>query len=303
MRYDITILTDHRYTGTQYADTYSQNVVDEDRLLLEACQRLGLKMHRTNWDNPDFDWSSTRFIVFRTTWDYFDRFEEFSRWLEEVSDKTTLINSKELIYWNLNKRYLIELEERGVHIPPTTYISKGAVESLESIVRNSGWQRCILKPAVSGAARHTYLFDASDVGQHETIFQELIANESMMLQEFQEQISTKGEVSYMLFGGKYSHAILKRAKPGDFRVQDDFGGTVHPYTPSEKEIAFAERALAQCPELPVYARVDVFWDNNDQLVLGELELIEPELWFRMSETAADQCAAALYDRVSAGVVS
>ena len=137
------------------------------------------------------------------------------------------------------------------------------------------------------------MFDASQASEYEVIFQELIAEESMMLQEYQEKITTKGEVSYILFGGVYSHAVLKKAKAGDFRVQDDFGGSLHVYTPSEEEIAFAENALAQCPELPVYARVDVFWNNQNELVLGELELIEPELWFRRSESAADECAHAI----------
>ena len=293
MQYDVTILTDSRYVNPKKIDQYVQNVLDEDGLLQSACERLGLKTFRTNWDNPDFDWSCTRYIVFRTTWDYFERFGEFSKWLNSVSAKTKLINSKDLIYWNLDKKYLIELEAKGVRIPPTIYVEKGDQRTLEEITKESGWSNFILKPAVSGAARHTYKFSKGEEYKHEEVFQALIGEESMMLQEYQEQITTKGEVSYMLFGGKFSHAILKKAKSGDFRVQDDFGGTVHSYNPSEEEIKFAEFALSKCIEQPVYARVDVFWDNNDDLVLGELEMIEPELWFRERDVAADKCAEAI----------
>lgn len=293
MKYDITILTDHRYVNPEVINDYTQNVLDEDRLLLEACQELGLRTTRTNWDDPEFNWKDTRYIVFRTTWDYFERFDAFSKWLEEVQKLTTLINSKELIYWNLNKKYLLELEAKGVRIPPTKYIDKGNSGMLADIAKLTGWDRFILKPAISGAARHTYKIDLEKMGEYEDLFASLISNESMMLQEYQEQIATKGEVSYIIFGGKFSHAILKKAKPGDFRVQDDFGGSVHSYDPSKEEIAFAENALKQCPELPVYARVDVFWDNDDNLVLGELELIEPELWFRKDDQAANKCALAL----------
>lgn len=296
-KFDITILTDRRYVTPENNDAYTQNVVKEDRLLGEACSRLGLSMHRTNWDNAEYDWSTTKYVLFRTTWDYFDRFDEFSDWLERVQKLTGLINTKELIYWNLDKKYLLELAAKGVRIPPTEYVIKGDQRSLSEIARKTGWNHLILKPAVSGAARHTYKIEVNDIDQYEGIFGELIAKENMLLQEFQEQIATKGEVSFMLFGGKFSHAVLKNAKPGDFRVQDDFGGTIEKYQPNSEEIAFAEHALAQCPELPIYARVDVFWDNLDQLVLGELELIEPELWFRESETAADNCAAALLEYV------
>jgi len=295
MQYDLTILTDKRYVNPQERDAYTQNVLDEDRLLSEACERLGMKVYRTNWDDPEMNWSNTKFVVFRTTWDYFERFPEFSKWLDEVQNETVLINSKDLIFWNLDKKYLVELERKGVRIPETRYLKKGSQETLKNVVQQSGWKKCILKPAVSGAARHTYLFDASEAEKYEEIFQQLIPRESMLLQEYQEQITSRGEVSYILFGGKFSHAILKKAKPGDFRVQDDFGGTLHEYQPSSEEIEFSEFALAQCPEVPVYARVDLFWNNSDELVLGELELIEPELWFRKCDTAADACAKAIQE--------
>jgi len=293
MKYDLTILTDQRYVNPEKLDAYTQNVLDEDRFLADACSKLGMKVYRTSWDDPEMDWTQTRFAIFRTTWDYFERFSAFSEWLDRVQHETKLINSRDLIYWNLDKHYLLELEEKGVRIPSTVYINRGDTRKLKEIVSSTGWKTCILKPAVSGAARHTYLFDSTSAEKHQNVYDELISGENMMLQEYQTQITTKGEVSLMLFGGKFSHAILKKAKEGDFRVQDDFGGTVHDYQPSSAEIEFAEYALAQCPELPVYARVDVFWNNDDALVLGELELIEPELWFRKSANAAAKCASAI----------
>ena len=101
----------------------------------------------------------------------------------------------------------------------------------------------------------------------------------MLFQEFQHQIQSKGEMSLMMIDGKFTHAVLKKAKPGDFRVQDEFGGTVVDYAPNKEEIAFAEKAIAACPKETIYGRVDIFYDNENRLSLGELELIEPELWF------------------------
>ena len=85
----------------------------------------------------------------------------------------------------------------------------------------------VIKPCVSGAARETYHIKIEDVDNHEANFKKLIRQEAMMLQPFQYSVPVKGEVSYMVMNGKFTHAILKKAKPGDFRVQDDFGGTVH----------------------------------------------------------------------------
>ncbi|MGB0914587.1 MAG: ATP-grasp domain-containing protein [Crocinitomicaceae bacterium] len=296
--YDITILTDHRYVNPTEIDIYTQNVLDEDYCLMDAMKGLGLKVHRTNWDDSNFDWSSTKYVIFRTTWDYFDRFPEFSIWLEKVSKVTKLINPKELIYWNIDKHYLLDLDKQGVRIPNTYFIETGEQRTLSEICSNFKWDEFILKPVVSGAARHTYRFNLEDADKHEAVFKDLIASEGMMIQEFQRQIMTKGEVAFMVFGGKYSHAVLKQAKQGDFRVQDDFGGTISEYKPNAEEIEFIEHAVSACSPVPVYARIDVIWNNENELCIGEIELIEPELWFRMNKNSAQACAQAVLNHVN-----
>ena len=91
----------------------------------------------------------------------------------------------------------------------------------------------------------------------------------------------------------FSHAVLKKAVEGDYRVQDDFGGSVHHYEPNSEELAFAKKAIEAMPYKTLYARVDLMWDNNDQLCLSELELIEPELWLRNSHESIDIIAKEL----------
>lgn len=291
--YDLVVLTDARYVSPENPDAYTHNVLLEDQLVLDALARRGFRVWRTHWDNPDFDWSETRFALFRTTWDYFDRFPEFSAWLEKTQQQTTLLNLPELIHWNVDKHYLQDLSAQGVRIPPTRFFEVGETASLTALFEQAGWPEAILKPAVSGAARHTYRINKDSVGKHEAIFAQLIAKEAMLLQEFQQQVLSKGEVALMVFNGRFSHAILKKAKAGDFRVQDDFGGTVHDYQAAEAEIRWAEEVVKACDSMPIYARVDMIWDNEDQPCLSELELIEPELWFRNDPKAADRLADAL----------
>lgn len=290
---DVTLLTDARYVNPVNPDWYKQNILEDDRLVREALERKGLTVARTHWDNPDYDWTKTKLAVFRTTWDYFDRYAEFSKWLDQVNTQTKLVNPLSLIRWNIDKHYLRDLEQQGIRIPPTVFIEPGDQRRLAEIITPTGWADCILKPAISGAARHTYRLNRENISAHEEIFQQLIAHESMLLQEFQNPVLEKGEVAFMLFGGKYSHAVLKKAKPGDFRVQDDFGGTVHDYKPTNQEIKFAERVVAYCKPAPAYARVDVIWNNQHELCVSELELIEPELWFRKHHAAAELFAEAL----------
>ena len=288
--YDVVILSDDRYVQSAPSDPYTKNVHLEDGLVREALEKLGIKVTRKSWSDPNFNWSSTRFVLFRTTWDYFDRFPEFSRWLDQVSKVTTLLNSENTIRWNIDKHYILDLQKAGVHICETYFIEKGSTNSLQEWVQKYGLETFVIKPCISAGAYHTYRIDKKDITDNESLFKKLIAEHSIMLQPFQHNIVSKGEMSLMVMNGKYTHGILKIAKEGDFRVQDDYGGSVHDYAASPEEIAYAENAVKSCPEMPIYARVDVFLDNNNKLALAELELIEPELWFRNHPEAADELA-------------
>jgi len=285
--YDFVVLTDDRYVAPTTLDENIRNILTEDGLVLDALKANGHRVTRISWSDPEFNWASAQAVIFRTTWDYFDRFEEWKAWLASTSKLTQMINPYALIKWNMDKHYLLDLNDRGINIPATRYIEIGQQTNLKALYHETGWTDCILKPCVSGASRHTYKLNVDTLQEHEEIFQTLIAKEAMMLQPFQKNVVEKGEVSLMVMGGEFTHAVLKVAKPGDFRVQDDFGGTVHLYDPSSEEIAFAEKAVAACNPQPAYARVDIIRDNNDQLALIELELIEPELWFRLNPRAAD----------------
>jgi glutathione synthase/RimK-type ligase-like ATP-grasp enzyme len=288
--FDVILLTEDRYEQPKTLNPYIENLLWEDRLVQEALEKKGLRVGRFSWSNPNVDWSRCAIALFRTTWDYFHRFQEFSRWLDQVKDQTRLFNPTELLMWNLDKHYLQDLERKGVHTVPTHFIETGSQQSLTAIHAELGWTHTVVKPAVSGAARHTYRLAPENLGQHEPIFRELIAKEALLLQPFQNYIVEQGELSLMIFGGQYTHAVRKVAKPGDFRVQDDFGGTVHLYHPTAEERAFAEAAVAACDPSPIYARVDIIRDNEGHLAIVELELIEPELWFRLHPPAADLLA-------------
>jgi len=289
-KYDIILLTESRYENPIERDDYINNVLLEDELVLESLRKKGLYAKRVDWARQDFDWSEARFLLFRTTWDYFYKWTEFSDWLDKTKIKSQFINPISTIRWNLDKHYLLDMQANGVNIAPTKIIKQGSSLSLESEFKSSGMKEIVLKPLVSGGGRHTYRIDESNVIKYSSVFASLILEEDMMIQEFQKNVPIEGELSLMFFGGRYSHAILKKAKKDDFRVQDDFGGSVHDHIASKEEIEFATFAIQQVNPVPVYGRVDIFRDNNNELALAELELIEPELWFRNHPPAADMLA-------------
>jgi glutathione synthase/RimK-type ligase-like ATP-grasp enzyme len=156
-----------------------------------------------------------------------------------------------------------------------------------------GLTDAVLKPAVSGAARHTYRVDPSTAAAHEPVLAARLRKEAMLLQPFQREVIERGEITVVVIDGHCTHAARKVAKPGDFRVQDDHGGTVHPHVATPEQIALAERAMAACEQPPLYGRVDMIRDNDGHLAVMELELVEPELWFRLAPIAAERLAAAI----------
>ena len=101
--FDIVILTDHRYINPPKRNWYINQVLIEDELLQYQLEKVGLKVTRKDWADKDFDWQKTRYAIFRTTWDYFERFDEFFHWIDITEKKTTFINSSDIIRWNIDK--------------------------------------------------------------------------------------------------------------------------------------------------------------------------------------------------------
>ena len=288
--YDVVVLTDSRYVQPNEKNQYIENVLKEDGLLIEALNNLGLKTIKKDWNDSKFNWNSTKTAVFRSTWDYFDKFSIFQNWLSQVQNKCALINSYEQIKWNLDKHYLQDLKNWGLPVPKSVFINKMSGTKLKDIATNMEWNHIVVKPTISGAAKNTFQLKDQEIENFQTKWIHLTNKEDFIVQEFQKNIIKSGEVAVMLFGGKYSHAVLKKAKKGDFRVQDDFGGTVETITPSKEIIDLAEKAIKKLKPTPLYCRVDVIINNQNKAVIIELELIEPELWFRFKITAADKLA-------------
>jgi hypothetical protein len=243
---DICLLTDRRYLHPVAGNAYIANILEEDRLLTEALHQLGFQVGRTYWDNPDMDWSTVSHVVFRTTWDYFERIGAFREWMEKATAQTKCINSAALISWNLDKHYLADLRQEGVRIPETLFLEKGETQSLSQWCAASGWDSFVLKPAVSGAARHTYRFEKPDL-QLEQLFSTLIQDEALMLQPYFSTISERGEASLMWFGGTYSHSVLKKARPGDFGFRTILAEPCIPFCPMPKPWSWPKRPFLPVP--------------------------------------------------------
>ena len=289
-KYDVVVLTDSRYVNPLKTNTYISNVLREDELVINALKEKNLSVVKKDWNDSIFDWETTRSILFRSTWDYFDKFELFKKWFNKTKNKCLMINSTETIEWNIDKHYLLDLQKHQIPIPNSEFIKRGSSIDLSLLMQKKNWNEIVVKPTISGAAKNTYRLKKEEIIQFGPTWEKLIYKEDFIVQEFQNNVISEGEVAMIVIGGKFTHAVLKKAKEGDFRVQDDFGGSIAIYNPSEEMVKLAEKCTRILTPIPSYARVDIIWDNLMELAVSELELIEPELWFRLNPNAAQKLA-------------
>ena len=197
------------------------------------------------------------------------------------------MNPPQIARGNVDKIYLQELEAAGIAIPKTRWLDRIDNDTIDRAMGEEGWDRAVLKPRIAATAYGTFL-----VSKGSTLSDDDLAParaSGALLQEVVPEIVERGETSIVYAGGAFSHAVVKRAKDGEFRVQQDFGGRVEAASPSAALLSFAASVMTLVPDTCLYARVDVVESSRGPLLM-ELELIEPELYFLHVPDAASRMA-------------
>jgi hypothetical protein len=271
----------------------------EESKLPELLAARGVQAEPVLWDDAKVDWTGFDAIVIRSTWDYFERFDEFRTWLDRMEQLAVpMWNPPALVRWNFDKRYLRELEGRGIRIVPTVFCEANQPANLAEILQQRDWTRAVIKPAVSGGAYRTHRLQASEAADHQAELDSILSSSCALVQPFFPEIATEGEWSLLFFDGVFSHAILKTPAPSEYRIQPQFGGSAVRVSPEPWMLEQARAVLAALPIAPVYARIDGL-RRGRELFLMEAELIEPYLFLG----AAPEATASYLDliqRLAAG---
>jgi glutathione synthase/RimK-type ligase-like ATP-grasp enzyme len=271
-------------------------LTSDDWLAIEALRARGHEAQAAVWTDATVDWPAFDAVVLRSCWDYHLRPIEFATWLDRLAHAgVALHNSAALARWNMDKRYLRDLARDGVPIVATRWIEKGAAPSLAALRDETGWTDVVIKPAVSATAWQLHRLPAAVQVWPAELATALDALD-FLAQPFVDDIAT-GEWSLVFFDGRFSHAVLKRPRAGEFRVQSEYGGRAERATPSETLLAQATRILGGLRERPLYARVDGV-DTRSGFQLLELELLEPTLFLAADAAAPARFADAIEQRLS-----
>lgn len=221
-------------------------------------------------------------VVVRSPWDYHLHVAEWGAWLDGL--RMPCLNPVDILRWNSDKSYLIELEARGIRIVPTVLARAG-----RSLAEAMGeWDDVVVKPVISASAHRTW---RTGRGAEERFQAELAAGD-LLVQPFLPEVTQAGEWSLIFIDRLFSHAVLKRPAVGDFRSQEEYGSRIERVEPAAFLLQAAEAVLEHVPGPLLYARVDGLV-RGEEFSLMELELVDPTLFLEHDPEASGRFAEAI----------
>jgi hypothetical protein len=260
---------------------------EDDRALAEL---LGAPF--VVWSDPAADWSSFTRVVLRSTWDYVGRRDAFLAWCDHLGDR--LVNGPDMVRWNIDKRYLGQLEATGIPVVPTTFLGLG--QQLPDFA-----DEIVVKPAVSASAQDTGRFVAAEAAPARALLAHIYdSGREALLQPYLPSVDHRGETTLVYFGGAFSHAatkgprLVRAAGSGAARTP---ASVIASRIPEDDERALGKSVVdwiaGHFGRWPAYARVDVLRAADGRALLLEVEVAEPALYLRQDAGAARRLAAVL----------
>jgi len=272
---------------TRRTDAFEHDLMMD--ALRPAFAALDMSIEAIDWAAPDMDWSRFDAVLIGTTWDYWDYRDEFLATLERIEAQSKLFNGAGLVRWNSHKGYLKDLEAKGARLIPTYWMDRVTPPLAAGAFATFGSDTLVFKRQVGAGAD----------GQHRVRRGEPLPDmpHPMMVQPFLAKIVEEGEISFIFVDGDFSHALIKRAAKGDYRIQSIYGGTEEAISPSAADLQAAQAILDMLDAPPLYARVDMLRGDDGGLLLMEMELIEPYLYPIEGPELGARLAAAVQKRL------
>ena len=258
------------------------------------------------WSDPGVEWSACDLVVANGVWDNIHHPEAFLTWLRHLTDEgVPVVNSPATLRWNIDKRYLRDLERLGVPTVPTLWVApgQGPLDPL-ALILPAG--ELVVKPSMSGGGYRTARYEPHEHDAARAHVAALVGTgRTAMVQQYQPAVDADGETGLVFLGGAFSHAFHKDAMirrgvgPVDSLVENQVTGAA---TATAPQLDVARRALAAAEGLlgpTTYARVDLVTRRNGEPALLELELLDPVLFFVHHPQGAVRFAEVLRQHVEA----
>jgi len=208
-------------------------------------------------------------------WDYADgKHEQFLDTMQQLAAQTRVLNTCEMLKWNLDKSYLERLSNRGAPVLPSISVETVTAACIDRSFEELKTDHIVIKPRIGAGAWRQVSLKLGDALPDASTLPPAAA----LIQRFENNVQTEGEYSLIYFDGEFSHALIKRPKAGDYRIQSLYGGTEERVKPTAEQFEVCRRVLKTLDTTPLYARLDLLRGHDGDFKLIELELIEPYLY-------------------------
>lgn len=248
---------------------------DQQMAALVAALRPGESVTDIDWQAPLEAFAGFDAALIGTPWDYWDNREAFLAKLDAIAALGVRVcNDPAVVRWNIDKGYLGELGTRGVATIPTLLLDNPGRAEIMTAFDHFGCERVVVKRRVGAGAEGQF-----DFTRESPPAADWRMGHAALVQPFLPGIVEEGEHSLIFIDGQFSHGLIKRPAPGDYRVQSLYGGWDTAVTPAPADLAAAQAVIAGLPfPAPLYARIDLVRGPEGGLLLMEAELIEPFLY-------------------------
>jgi glutathione synthase/RimK-type ligase-like ATP-grasp enzyme len=259
----------------------------------KASDEVGLKVEKVFWNDSEIDWAKFDLAIIRSPWDYTSQRDAFLAWARRVESQTTLLNSYATISKNTDKRYLLELAAL-VPVIPTLFMDATQVnhEDLQELIIQA--KAIAVKPNIGAGAALAVRAQTIEAALA-AIAKIHQAGRLAMVQPYLAEVDTQGEIAIVIIDGEISHAVKKvpaltKGGHGDAQAATEITQEMRDFVRQLSE------GVAEWGSL-LYARVDVV-PTDQGLLLMELELTEPTLFFPQEPAAAKKLANSILKRLT-----
>jgi glutathione synthase/RimK-type ligase-like ATP-grasp enzyme len=264
-----------------------------DRCLADALEQRGFQVESAMWNARFAPFEGARAVVLRSTWDYHQSLDAYRAWLDRL-DATRVFNRPDLVRWNLDKAYLVELAARGVPVPSCA-IAAADPASVAAALEQLSLAEAVIKPTVGASGVGVERVSRGRETEALARLHAATGSPRLLVQEFVPEVAA-GELAGIFLGGAFSHGLRRVPAAGEFRVNSQYGGRMEAAALDQGVIEAMTRVLRMLPSEPLYARIDGL-RRDGRFVIMEVEVHEPGLGLHLAPGAGERFADALVRRL------
>ena len=277
--------------------TAQQPVVDDSvyrselNLLKSRLEEEGFTVSLPHWTNPEINWREYDLVLIGSVGRTME-YASFRDWCRFMSTSGVRLQNgpESLIFYTNKARYLKTLQEQGVNITPTEFVSQSNYPpSLSGIAKKHGWDKVVVKGSEATFGGSNFSATLTEITANPAVeekYRKMATDGDVLVQKHMSRIS-EGEISFLFYGNRFSHAIKKVPAQGEHRIHAMYGGQHFPYEPTQKELkqvyALRDTITSVTSEPVEKARFDMVRDEGDDLAVIEIELGDPVQYFHLLE--------------------